>query len=145
MVETPASTTQGSGEKTVSAPRAEKRTRKKRTVQHGSAFILATYNNTHVTLTDQNGAVLAWSTAGKVGFKGPKKATPYAAGIIVKDVVERVRDFGLAEVDVYVRGVGSGREAAVRALAANGLAILSIKDKTPIPHNGPRPRKVRRI
>lgn len=128
----------------VAAPK-RKRARKKRTVLHGCAHVLATYNNTHLTLTDLSGNVLAWSSAGKVGFKGPKKATPYAAGIIVKDAVERVQDYGLKEVDVFVHGVGSGREAAVRALHANGLAILSIKDRTPIPHNGPRPPKVRRV
>jgi small subunit ribosomal protein S11 len=142
MAEAPATKIEPTTERPVAS---RKKARKKRTVQRGSAHILATYNNTHVTLTDQNGAVLAWSSAGKVGFKGPKKATPYAAGIIVKDAVEKVRDFGLAEVDVFVRGVGSGREAAVRALAANGLAITSIKDRTPIPHNGPRPPKVRRV
>ncbi len=126
------------------SPKA-KRKGKKRSVPHGQAYILATYNNTHVTLADASGNVLAWSSAGKVGFKGPKKATPYAAGIIVKDAVEHVREYGLVEVDVIVRGVGSGREAAVRALAANGLTVSTIKDHTPIPHNGPRPPKVRRV
>jgi small subunit ribosomal protein S11 len=126
-------------------PPKRRRTKKKRTVLHGTAYILATYNNTHVTFSDLSGNVLGWSSAGKVGFKGPKKATPYAAGIIVKDAAERVREYGLKEVDVFVRGVGSGREAAVRALHANGLNILSIKDRTPIPHNGPRPPKVRRV
>lgn len=122
--------------------RAKKR---KKFVQAGRAYIQATYNNTIVTLTDQGGNAIAWSSAGKVGFKGPKKATPYAAGVIVRDVVDRAKQMGLKSVDVFVRGVGMGREAAVRALAANGLLINAIKDLTPVPHNGPRPRKVRRV
>jgi len=119
--------------------------KKKKFVTTGQAHIQATYNNTIVTLTDQHGNVLAWSSAGKCGFKGPKKATPYAAGIIVRDVVERTKSMGLKSVDVFVRGVGMGREAAVRALAGAGLQILIIKDLTPTPHNGPRPRKPRRV
>lgn len=125
---------------------ARPKTKKKRKfIPSGQAHILATYNNTHVTLTDQNGNVLAWSTSGKVGFRGPKKATPYAAGVVVRDAVQRSNEYGLKTVDVFLRGVGGGREAAVRALNANGLTVLSIKDVTPIPHNGPRPRKVRRV
>lgn len=119
--------------------------KKKKFVQTGQAHIHATYNNTIVTVTDMQGNVIAWSSAGKNGFKGPKKATPYAAGIIVRDVVEKTKPFGLKTIDVYVRGVGLGREAAIRALAANGLTIAAIKDLTPTPHNGPRPRKVRRV
>lgn len=119
--------------------------KKKKFVQAGQAHIHATYNNTIVTITDMQGNVLCWSSAGKNGFKGPKKATPYAAGIIVRDVVEKSKPFGVKSVDVYVRGVGLGREAAIRALAANGLTIAAIKDLTPTPHNGPRPRKVRRV
>lgn len=128
------------------APVAKSRAqKKKRFVQTGQAHIHATYNNTIVTLTDMQGNVIGWSSAGKCGFKGPKKATPYAAGIIVRDVVEKTKPVGLKSVDVYVRGVGLGREAAIRALAANGLIIQVIKDMTPTPHNGPRPRKVRRV
>jgi len=119
--------------------------KRKKFIQAGRAYIQATYNNTIVTLTDQTGNVIAWSSAGKVGFKGPKKATPYAAGIIVRDVVDRVKPMGLKSVDVFVRGVGMGREAAIRALAGNGLLISAIKDLTPVPHNGPRPPKVRRV
>ena len=111
----------------------------------GNVYVQATYNNTIVTITDQGGAVLGWSSAGKMGFKGPKKSTPYAAGLTVRDLVERVRDTGIKTVDVFVRGVGSGREAAVRALGAQGLTINTIKDITPIPHNGCRPPKVRRV
>jgi small subunit ribosomal protein S11 len=117
----------------------------KRLIRRGQAHIQATYNNTIVTLTDQSGNVLAWSSAGAKGFKGPKKSTPYAAGIVVKDVADKVMDAGLQEVDVFVRGIGSGREAAVRALQANGFQVLSIKDVTPIPHNGCRPPKPRRV
>lgn len=119
--------------------------KKKKFVMHGHAHIQATYNNTIVTLTDQSGNVLAWSSAGKVGFRGPKKSTPYAASVIVRDVVEKSKAVGLKQIDVFVRGVGLGREAAVRALGAQGLNVLSIKDLTPIPHNGPRPPKVRRV
>ncbi|MBL7141644.1 30S ribosomal protein S11 [Patescibacteria group bacterium] len=111
----------------------------------GRAYIKATYNNTIVTLTDLGGNVLAWSSAGRLGFRGPKKSTPYAASVIVRDVAERVKEAGLKEVQVFVKGVGMGREAAVRSLYANGFNILSIKDITPLPHNGCRPRKVRRV
>lgn len=117
----------------------------KKQVSTGHAYIQATYNNTIVTLTDQDGNVLSWSSAGANGFRGPKKATPYAASVIVKKAVEKLADVGMKEVYVFVKGVGQGRESAVRALNANGLSILSIKDMTPIPHNGvrsPRPRRV---
>jgi len=116
-----------------------------KSVAQGNAFIQATFNNTIVTLTDLNGNTLAWSSAGNCGFKGPKKATPYAAGIIVKAAADRVKEIGLKEVNVFVRGVGAGRDAAVRALNANGFQVLSIKDLTPLPHNGCRPRKPRRV
>ena len=117
----------------------------KKKVSRGQAHIQVTYNNTIVTLTDQTGNVLAWSSAGLNGFKGPKKATPYAASIIVKNAVEKAKEYGLQEVDVFIKGVGAGREASVRALHANGLSVSSIKDLTPIPHNGCRPKKVRRV
>lgn len=128
-----------------SGPSAPRGKRKRKFVTSGQAHIQATYNNTLITLTDQQGNVLAWSSAGHVGFRGPKKSTPYAAGIIVRSVTEKVRDMGLKNLDIFIKGVGSGREAAVRALYANGFNILSIKDVTPIPHNGPRPPKVRRV
>ena len=123
----------------------KKKKKIKKLVAIGYAHIQATYNNTIVTLTDQQGNVLAWSSAGINGFKGPKKSTPYAAGKIVKNVVEKVKDYGLKSVGVFVKGVGSGREAAIRALYANGLSITFIKDVTPIPHNGCRAKKVRRV
>lgn len=122
-----------------------KKKKVQRQVSAGCAYIKSTYNNTIVTLTDQSGAVIGWASAGICGFKGPKKATPYAAGIIVKTAVEKARSTGLSDVSVFVKGVGLGREAAVRALNANGLNILSIKDVTPIPHNGCRRRKPRRV
>lgn len=125
--------------------KTKKKKKAKKFVTKGRAYILSTYNNTIVTLTDETGNALASSSAGQMGFKGPKKATPYAAGVIVKNAVEKVKDFGLKTVDVFVKGVGSGREAAVRALYANGLNITGIKDQTPIPHNGPRQKKVRRV
>jgi len=117
----------------------------KKTIKKGQAHIQATYNNTIISLTDPQGNVLGWSSAGLNGFKGAKKATPYAAGIVVRVAAEKVKDYGLNEVEVFVRGVGAGREAAIRALHANGLAISSIKDMTPIPHNGCRPKKPRRV
>ena len=117
----------------------------KKSVAKGQAHIQATYNNTIVSLSDEAGNTLAWSSSGANGFKGPKKATPYAAGIVVKNVSEKVKDFGLKEVDVFVKGVGSGREAAIRALHANGITVTSIKDMTPIPHNGCRSKKPRRV
>lgn len=125
---------------------AKRRSKKgKRQVSRGRASIQCTYNNTIVTLTDQNGAVLGWSSSGHLGFKGAKKSTPYAATQVVADVTEKVKKYGLQELDVFVKGVGSGREASVRALSNNGFSLLSIKDITPIPHNGCRPKRPRRI
>ncbi len=117
----------------------------RRLVPQGHAHIKCTYNNTIVSLTDRSGQVLAWSSAGSLGFKGAKKATPYAATQVVKDVAEKVKKHQLKELDIYVRGVGSGREAAIRALANNDFTLLTIKDVTPIAHNGCRPRKPRRV
>lgn len=124
---------------------AKKKKKWKNQVARGRASVRCSYNNTIVTLADMNGATLAWSSSGHMGFKGAKKSTPYAATQVVSEVVEKVRKFGLQEVDVLVRGVGSGREAAVRALSNNGLTLLSIRDITPLPHGGCRPRKPRRV
>ena len=129
-------------EKEKSLPRKRK---KRKIITHGAVHIQATYNNTIVTIADPNGNVIAWSSAGISGFKGPKKSTPFAAGIIVRNLLEKIKDVGLREVDVFIKGVGSGREAAIRALGSAGLNILSIKDVTPIPHNGPRAPKPRRV
>lgn len=121
----------------------KKKVAKKITI--GKAFVKATYNNTIVTLTDLNGNVISWASAGVAGFKGPKKSTPYAAQIITRIAVGKAREMGLEEVSVFVKGVGSGRESAVRALNSNGLNVTSIKDITPVPHNGCRARKPRRV
>lgn len=126
----------------------KKKKKKKREIKHisvGTANIQATYNNTIITLTDLDGNVLAASSSGRVGFKGAKKSTPYAASIVARDAINKAKVYGLQSVDVYVKGVGAGKESAVRALNANGLNILSIKDITPIPHNGCRPKKPRRV
>ena len=114
-------------------------------VSHGRAYIQATFNNTIVSLTDQNGDVLAWASAGMVGFKGPKKATPYAAGQVVKKLAELVEPYGVKEVSIFIKGIGGGREGAIRGFNANGIQVLAIKDVTPIPHNGCRPPKRRRV
>lgn len=130
-------------EKKKVAPKKAKKAAKQ--VSQGRAYIQASYNNTMVTLTDLHGNVLAWSSAGHMGFKGPKKATPFAATQVVRELADKVRPIGLRELLVFVKGVGSGREGAVRALNAQGFVITLIKDVTPIPHNGcrrPRPRRV---
>ena len=114
-------------------------------VPHGHVYIQATFNNTIVSIADQAGNILGWASAGMVGFKGPKKATPYAAGQVIKKVVEAVKPYGVKEVNVFVKGIGGGRESAIRGLNGNGLSVLSIKDVTPLPHNGCRPPKRRRV
>ena len=111
----------------------------------GVAHVLATFNNTIVSITDQNGAVIGWSSAGKVGFKGSRKSTAYAAQMVAQDACRQAMGHGLKEVEVRVKGPGSGRESAVRALQAVGLEISVIKDVTPVPHNGCRPPKQRRV
>lgn len=126
-------------------PDVKKTTKQLRQVPRGRAYIQVTFNNTIVTITDLNGDVLCWSSAGHMGFSGPKKATPYAATQIVREVAEKAKQFGVRELAVFVRGVGSGRESAIRTLNASGFAILGIKDITPIPHNGPRAPKPRRV
>jgi small subunit ribosomal protein S11 len=114
-------------------------------VPRGNAYILASYNNTILTITDTNGNVLGWSSAGVTGFKGPKKATPYAASMVVKDLMEKIADYGVREVSVFIKGIGGGRESAIRALHTNGLNVVSVSDVTPIPHNGCRAPKRRRV
>ncbi len=117
----------------------------KRQIRKGQAHIQSTYNNTIVTITDLNGAVLGWASAGMLGFKGAKKSTPYAASQIVNAVVEKVEKNNIKELQVFVKGVGGGRDASIRALAAKGFEISLIKDITPIAHNGCRRRKPRRV
>lgn len=120
--------------------------RKKKDVEaQGVAHIHSTFNNTNITLTDLNGNVISWGTAGKVGFKGSRKNTPFAAQMAAENAAKEAMEMGLRKVDVEVKGPGGGREAAIRSLQAAGLEVLSIKDVTPIPHNGCRPPKKRRV
>ena len=121
------------------------RRRERKNVPRGRAYIQSTFNNTIITLTDSQGNTVAWSSGGSTGVQGSRKSTPYAAQIAGETAARRAMDHGMREVDVYVKGPGSGREAAVRALQASGLTLLSIRDLTPIPHNGCRPRKRRRV
>ncbi|MCS7338031.1 MAG: 30S ribosomal protein S11 [Verrucomicrobiae bacterium] len=114
-------------------------------ITSGIANILATFNNTIVSITDMHGNVLAWSSAGRVGFKGSRKSTAYAAQLVAQDAARQAMAHGMREVEVRVKGPGSGRESAIRALQAVGLEITAIKDVTPVPHNGCRPRKRRRV
>ncbi len=111
----------------------------------GIANILATFNNTQVTITDAQGNLIGWSTAGRVGFKGSRKSTAYAAQMVAQDAARQAMAHGMKEVEIRVKGPGSGRESAIRALQAIGLEISTIKDVTPVPHNGCRPRKKRRV
>lgn len=136
-------TKESSGKKPTSSRKKKKKVL--REVSRGRVYIQATYNNTIITITDDAGNVLAWSSSGRVGFKGPKKSTSYAAGVVIRDVMTKIEGVGLREASVFVKGVGSGREAAIRALNAHGIEVITIKDITPIPHNGPRPPKVRRV
>jgi small subunit ribosomal protein S11 len=121
------------------------RRRERKSVPRGQAHIQATFNNTIVTLTDPNGNVLSWGSAGAQGFKGSRKSTPYAAQVTAESAARRAMEHGLRQIDVYVKGPGSGREAAIRSLQAAGLNVTSITDVTPIPHNGCRPPKRRRV
>ena len=119
--------------------------RVKKNVQHGQAHIQSSFNNTIVTLTDSEGNALSWASAGEMGFRGSKKSTPYAAQMAAETAAKAALPHGLKSVDVFVKGPGSGREAAIRALQATGLEVTMIKDVTPIPHNGCRPPKRRRV
>jgi len=130
-------------------PVVNKRPERKKKVHLASSMglvhIQSTFNNTIITISDMQGNVLSWSSAGTMGFKGTKKSTPYAAQIASSSVAKKVRDMGLVEVEVFVKGPGPGREAAIRALAAAGLSVRKVKDITPMPHNGCRARKKRRV
>lgn len=127
----------------VATPKKKKKSKVR--VAKGRIYVQSTYNNTIVTVTDTAGNVIGWGTSGRTGFKGSKKSTPYAAQKTMEETLTRLKDVGLTEVDVFVKGIGTGRESAVRALQGSGLAILSIKDQTPIPHGGVRPKKARRV
>lgn len=124
---------------------ARPRRRERKQVPRGNAYIQSTFNNTLVTLTDPAGNVLSWSSSGAVGFKGSRKSTPFAASQAAEDAAKKAMEQGVRTVDVYVKGPGSGREAAIRSLQATGLAVSAIIDVTPIPHNGCRPPKKRRV
>ena len=119
--------------------------KEKRVVPHGVVHIQASFNNTVVSITDPEGNVLSWSSAGRIGFKGSRKGTPFAAQVAAQSAGNTPKDLGVRSLDVQVRGPGAGRESAVRALQAAGIEVRSIKDVTPIPHNGCRPRKRRRV
>jgi small subunit ribosomal protein S11 len=114
-------------------------------IDSGRIYINASYNNTVLTVADRKGDVIAWATAGSLGFSGPKKSTPFAASKVVAAVAEKLKKIGIVNFEVIVKGVGAGRDSSIRSLANQGFNILSIKDVTPIPHNGPRPPKVRRV
>ena len=121
------------------------RRRERKNIEKGQAHIASTFNNTMVTLTDMNGNVLSWASAGQLGFRGSRKSTPYAAQQAAEEAAKKAMEHGLKSVEVYVKGPGSGREAAIRSLQATGLEVNMIKDVTPIPHNGCRPPKRRRV
>jgi small subunit ribosomal protein S11 len=117
----------------------------RKSIPYGQAHIHATFNNTIVSMTDQLGNVVAWASAGTSGFKGSRKSTPYAARVVAQQASEKAKEHGMQEVDVFVKGPGPGREAAIRSIQASGLKVRSITDVTPVPHNGVRPPKKRRV
>jgi small subunit ribosomal protein S11 len=127
------------------AVKAAAAVRKAKKVQEGKVYVNATYNNTVVTVTDNSGNVLAWASAGSLGFSGPKKATPFASSKVISAITEKIQASGPKDISIIIKGIGSGRDSAIRSLINNGFNILSIKDATPVPHNGPRPAKVRRV
>lgn len=129
-----------------SEPKIKTKKKKVKTkVSRGRIYINSTYNNTIISVTDIGGNVLFWSSAGRIGFKGSKKSTPYAGQKTMESILSALKDRGMNEVDIFIKGIGSGRESAIRALQGSGLTVLSIKDRTPIPHGGVRPKKPRRV
>ena len=125
--------------------RTKARKRERKSIPAGRAYIQSTFNNTIVTLTDPQGNVIAWGSSGTAGFKGSRKGTPYAAQLAARDAARKAMEHGLRQVEIYIKGPGSGREAAIRSLQSSGLYITGIRDVTPIPHNGCRPPKKRRV
>jgi small subunit ribosomal protein S11 len=121
------------------------RKRERKLIHEGKAFVTSTFNNTIISLTDNKGNVLAWGSSGTAGFKGSRKGTPYAAQMAAQAASAKAREHGLRQVEVFVRGPGSGREAAIRSIQAAGIVVSGIRDITPVPHNGCRPRKRRRV
>jgi small subunit ribosomal protein S11 len=142
---TPASAVPEKSAKPAKGKRARAGKKEKKNIPHGMATVNASFNNTIVSIADAEGNVLAWSSAGRIGFKGSRKGTPFAAQLAAANCAEHAKEHGVRSVDVRVTGPGAGRESAIRALQANGIDIKSIKDTTPIPHNGCRPRKRRRV
>lgn len=134
---------EGGDQKIESTSSSSKASSKK--IDTGFAYVNATYNNTMISVTDASGNLVAWSSAGSLGFTGPKKATPFASAKVVLTVIEKIKKSGPFNIHIIVKGVGSGRDSAVRTFAAQGFNILSVKDATPIAHNGPKPPKVRRV
>jgi len=135
-------TVKEAGEK---APAKAAPAKKTKRLENGRVYVNATYNNTVVTVTDEKGEVVAWASAGSIGFSGPKKATPFAASKIISVIAEKLKNYGLTNLEVRVKGVGGGRDSAVRSLINHGFNLTSIKDVTPVPHNGPKAPKVRRV
>ena len=121
------------------------RRRERKSVPEGKVFIQSTFNNTIITITDPKGNVIAWGSSGTAGYKGSRKGTPYAAQLAAQEAANKAKEHGLRQVEVFVRGPGSGREAAIRSLQASGISVMAIKDVTSIPHNGCRARKRRRV
>jgi len=140
--EKPETEAQAGAEQKAPAPR---RRRERKVVPRGAAHVKASFNNTIISLSDPAGNIIAWSSAGASGWKGSRKSTPYAAQVAAENAARKALDLGLKTVEVFVRGPGAGREAAIRALEATGLEVTAITDVTPIPHNGPRPPKRRRV
>lgn len=132
-------------EKVEAAIKKEIKTEPSRKIQEGRIYISSTYNNTIISLTDPKGNILAWASAGNIGFKGTKKATPFAASKVAEALIQKTQRLGIERVNILVKGVGSGRDSAIRTLATKGLDIISIEDITSVPHNGCRPRKARRV
>jgi len=126
-------------------PTQKQRSKAGKNCVHGIAHIMSTFNNTIVTITDREGNVLCWSSAGRAGFKGSRKGTPFAAQVAAENAARQALEFGMKRVNVYVQGPGSGRETAIRAIHAVGIDVVSIRDVTPLPHNGCRPPKKRRV
>jgi small subunit ribosomal protein S11 len=132
-------------QKTIKKTIVKKKTDEGHYTQHGRIYITSTFNNTLITVTNDKGDTLGWSSSGHRGFKGTRKSTPYAASLAVEDVAKKLMGKGLKTVDVFVKGPGAGRDSSLRAIKSSGLSIISIADVTPIPHNGPRAKKKRRV
>lgn len=126
-------------------PKAKTKKKEKKNVPYAQAHIQSSFNNTIISITDTDGNILAWDSAGSVGFKGSRKGTPFAAQVAAESVARKVRDYGVKRVEVFTKGPGSGRDTAIKTLQSNGIEVGHISDKTPVPHNGPRPKKRRRV